>query len=217
MSLRTRLHYVREASALPNFDPGRYPFSDRSGETPQPGTGRSQGCPQPRCRLLQPLGQHQEAQDRLPAQELVLQPAASLKQTWDEPSFLFQASCTGRVCEPRPHALRPVQARRLWTCIVRAASFFAGLTTDILAHDFWVPGVDSRLCCAKFKDKEIFKEILVTTDASACLYATRATNDRGVETCKFMSCAASQRRTSAAKSRRMPHGRQRPVTRCLNR
>eukprot|EP00435_Cladocopium_sp_Y103_P023953 s3522_g5.t2 len=53
----------------------------------------------------------------------------------------------------------------------------SGITLDILALDFWVPGSCSRLEAPQYKNKEVFKEILSVSEASCKLYAERATQD----------------------------------------
>lgn len=52
-----------------------------------------------------------------------------------------------------------------------------GLPMEVLAQDFWVPGSTVRAEQSKYINKEIFAEILVCTDETACLYATRASDD----------------------------------------
>ena len=52
-----------------------------------------------------------------------------------------------------------------------------GLPLEILAQEFWVPGSQTRAEAPQFIGKDIFREILATTDAAAVLYAQRASED----------------------------------------
>ena len=55
----------------------------------------------------------------------------------------------------------------------------SAMPQDVLQHDYWVPGVDSRMQVQKFKGKPIFAQILTTTEVSACTYLRRVCKDRG--------------------------------------
>lgn len=46
---------------------------------------------------------------------------------------------------------------------------------DILAADYWVPEVTSRMDDPKFKGNDLFAEILSTSEETAQLYFRRAT------------------------------------------
>ena len=50
-----------------------------------------------------------------------------------------------------------------------------GLPLEILQCDFWVPLASTRAESPQFKGKDIFKEILSTSEATATLYAERVT------------------------------------------
>ncbi|CAK9037631.1 unnamed protein product [Durusdinium trenchii] len=54
----------------------------------------------------------------------------------------------------------------------------SGLPISVLSLDFWVPGCWTRKENPKFKGKGQFETILTTTETTAVLYATRATQDR---------------------------------------
>ena len=55
--------------------------------------------------------------------------------------------------------------------------FPPGITLDILALDFWVPGSCSRADAPQYKGKEVFREILEVTSAVSILYVERVTKD----------------------------------------
>ena len=50
-----------------------------------------------------------------------------------------------------------------------------GLPLEILQCDFWVPLASTRAESPQFKGKDVFKEILSTSEATATLYAERVT------------------------------------------
>lgn len=64
-----------------------------------------------------------------------------------------------------------------WYCNIPFTSPPAGVTLDILAQDFWVPGIYSRAETPQFNGKDLFREILTTTDSTCVLWASRATQD----------------------------------------
>ncbi|CAL1131960.1 unnamed protein product [Cladocopium goreaui] len=51
----------------------------------------------------------------------------------------------------------------------------SGITLDILALDFWVPGSCARADAPQYKGKEVFREILEVTEAVSILYVERVT------------------------------------------
>ena len=55
--------------------------------------------------------------------------------------------------------------------------FPPGITLDILALDFWVPGSCARVEAPQYKGKEVFREILEVTEAVSILYVQRVTQD----------------------------------------
>lgn len=50
---------------------------------------------------------------------------------------------------------------------------------EVLGMDFWVPGLETRKQQAKYKGKDVFQQILTTTEATACLYLERVTKETG--------------------------------------
>ena len=53
----------------------------------------------------------------------------------------------------------------------------SGVPLEVLAQEFWVPGSLVRAEAPNMIGKQIFREILDTTDETACLYASRACED----------------------------------------
>jgi len=75
--------------------------------------------------------------------------------------------------------------------------FPPGITLDILALDFWVPGSCARADAPQYKGKEVFREILEVTEAVSILYVERVTQDsifsiHGKNTKPMMFCVSSQ-------------------------
>ena len=58
--------------------------------------------------------------------------------------------------------------------------WLAGLPLEILAQEFWVPGSTIRSECPHVIGKQVFQDILTVSDETACLYATRASEDYGL-------------------------------------
>ena len=53
----------------------------------------------------------------------------------------------------------------------------AGVPHEILMSDFWVPQSTSRQEVDRFRNKDLYKSILTTTDRSCLTYFERATKD----------------------------------------
>ena len=53
----------------------------------------------------------------------------------------------------------------------------SAMTENTLGMDYWVPGVETRKQHPKYKGKDVFQQILTTSETTACLYLDRVTKE----------------------------------------